>query len=542
MTRRPLLLALALLGCSTPAVVIPADDASTSPDVPVAPDVLDAPTSPDVPIAADVLDAPTSLDVPAVLDAPDVLDAPAMDAPAVPDASTPDRPAMTSECGVVTIPPADPDAWTMALPSIGAPTVRMVTTGSHRDVYLRGPGSVAEIAVRLDWGGTVVFFGQAGVAASNTIDANDTGRELQLAIYDPTRAFQGCAHNASCAGTNPCGNSITFLGWNPVQGGDECNRGARVLRSELVGDRYVVAVRPLQWNPDWSAMDCRRSACGAAGTEVAVTYTLGFRFVHTNVVEVDMEVASEESFSHPPTEQEFPTLYVGNGANGSTDLPLLLASDGTPVTIDQPANDGFTYRNFTSPAGWVTWQHAVRDYGIGLAMDHLGADFQAWAGSGSGAPYFHNVRPRQRFGLSAGGAVRGRALLALGSEVTVRALMTTLASRRAPFGVLDAPAGGTEVLAAADNTVRLAGWALDNAALDSVRVRLDGRDAATLARAVDRPDVCAVYPNYPGCTRVGFEGTVALGIPDGCLHVLTVIARDRDGNETELGRRAVRSR
>jgi hypothetical protein len=262
--------------------------------------------------------------------------------------------------------------------------------------------------------------------------------------------------------------------------------------------------------------------------------------VHANVVEVDMQVGSEETFSHPPTEQEFPTLYVGNGMNGSTDLPLLLDGAGAPITIDLPANDGFTYRNFASSAGWVTWQHAARDYGVGLAMDHNGADFQAWAGSGRGAPYFHNVRPRQRFGLAAGATVRGRAYLALGSEATVRSLMAMVSARRAPFGVVDAPAAGA-VTAVTGRAVRVRGWALDNAALATVSVRLDDREVATLPRSSERADVCAAFPNYPGCTRVGFDGDVTLPASDGCVHVLTVVARDADGNETTLARRLVRS-
>jgi hypothetical protein len=309
-----------------------------------------------------------------------------------------------------------------------------------------------------------------------------------------------------------------------------------VLRSELVGDRLVVAVRPLQWNPDWDAPDCRRSACGPAGVEVGVTYTLGFRFVHPNVVEVDMQVSSAESLSHPSTEQEFPTLYVGNGMNGSTDLPLLLDAAGTPIAVDLPANDGFTYRNFRSEAGWVTWQHAARDYGVALAMDHAGADFQGWAGSGRGAPYFHNVRPRQRFGL-AGATVRGRAYLALGSEGTVASLMRLVRSRRAPFGVVDAPSSETVARA---RTLRVRGWVLDDAALPAVSLRLDGREVATLPRSAERPDVCAVYPNYAGCPRAGFDGEVTLPPGDGCVRLLTVVARDADGNETLLARRLVR--
>ncbi len=275
----------------------------------------------------------------------------------------------------------------------------------------------------------------------------------------------------------------------------------------------------------------------AAAVEVGVTYTLGFRFVHSNVVEVAMELTSEETLSHAPTEQEFPTLYVGHGGP-STDLPLLLDAAGTPITVNTPANDGFVYANLRSAGSWVTWQHRARDYGVGLAMDHAGRDFQAWEGSGTGAPYFHNVRPRQSFGLPAGGTVRGRAYLTLGSFDTVRSLMDTVTRSRAPFGALDAPVA-VSTARAVGGRFRVAGWALDNAPVASVLVRVDGAMVATLPRSGARPDVCAIYPNYAGCPAVGFDGEVTLPVRDGCAHAVEVVARDADGNETVLGRRLV---
>lgn len=527
----------------------PIDDIVTAPsdlgaldaglvDVPVDRPAADAGAR-DVPIAIDTPSAPIDVPPPPVDTPPAAVDVtpPPVDVPP-PPVDVPDVPP-APVCPTLPAPPADPDPWTATgLPTVGTPTTRMVTTGGHRDLYLSGPSGVAEIAVRLDWGGSVVFFGQQGVPASNTIDANDTGRELQIALYDPQRTFQGCAHDASCMGVNPCGNSITFLGWDPVQGGDECNHGARVLRSGVEGDRMVVAVRPTQWNPDWNAPDCRRSACPPAAVEVAVTYNLAFRFVHSNVVEIAMELTSEEPISHAPTEQEFPTLYVGHGGP-STDLPLLLDSAGTPVVASTPANDGFVYANFRSAGPWVTWQHRARDYGVALAMDHAGQDYQAWEGSGSGAPYFHNVRPRQSFGLGSGATVRGRSYLALGSFDTVRSLMDIVTRQRAPFGSVDAPAAASTARATGGR-FRVSGWALDNAALASVVVRVDGAVAATLPRSAARPDVCAVYPNYAGCpSAVGFDGDVTLPTRDGCTHRVEVVARDADGNETVLGRRLV---
>ncbi|MBI5480796.1 MAG: hypothetical protein HY906_18195, partial [Deltaproteobacteria bacterium] len=383
-----------------------------------------------------------------------------------------------SGCVVVTA-AADVDAWAMRPPAAGFGGILEQTSGGHTDVFLKSPTDLIRIGARLDWGGTVVYFGLPATANSNVIDANDTGRELQIALYDPTRAMQNCAWNASCqSGGTPCANSITYLGWDPVQGGDECGHGAAVVSHGQVGDALEVLVRPLQWNPDWNATDCRNSACGASGVPVQVLFRMQFRFVREHVVEVMTEVVSEESISHPVTGQEFPTLYVAHGSGGP-DLPLLLDASGTVHPLNTPGNDGFYYDNFTSSASWVTWQNSAQNYGVGLAHDQGLRDFQGWRGDGSTAPYFHNVRAQIAFGLPAGGSVRGISYLALGSFATVKSEIEAALAARGPFGVVDAPAAGA-VHHHGGSPVTVAGWVLDTSHLASVTVQVDGATVATL--------------------------------------------------------------
>ena len=122
------------------------------------------------------------------------------------------------------------------LPSL-APLGAIETTevDQFTDDYLYSPSGEFKIGTRREWGSTVVFFGMAdgepGINQTNTIDANDTGRELQVALYDYPRLRQGCAWNASCKKDveEGCGKEITFLGWNPVQGGNRCNNGSPVI-------------------------------------------------------------------------------------------------------------------------------------------------------------------------------------------------------------------------------------------------------------------------------------------------------------------------
>jgi hypothetical protein len=440
-------------------------------------------------------------------------------------------------CVVVTA-AADVDPWIMRPPAAGFGGIVEQASGGHTDVFLKSPTDYIRIGARLDWGGTVVFFGLTSNAGSNVIDANDTGRELQIALYDPTRAMQNCAYNASCqSGGTPCGNSITYLGWDPVQGGDECGHGATVVSHGQVGDALEVLVRPLQWNPDWDATDCRNSACGASGVPVQVLFRMQFRFVREHVVEVMTEVVSEESISHPVTGQEFPTLYVAHNTSG-TDLPLLLDAAGTVHPLNTPGNDGFYYDNFASTAPWVTWQNSAQSYGVGLAHDQGVRDFQGWRGDGTTAPYFHNVRAQMAFGLPAGGSVRGISYLALGSFATVKSEIEAALGARGPFGALDAPAAGA-VHHHGGNPITVAGWVLDTAHLASVTVQIDGATVATLSVDHARADVCAVYPKYDGCPTVGYSGTVATSGLDACQHLLRVVAQDADGNTRTLGERVI---
>ena len=435
----------------------------------------------------------------------------------MPDAATPDAP----QCPAV-MPAPDVDPWTIRVPSAGFGGITTVDNGLHQDLVLSSPAGSTLISVRLDWGGAVVYFGPS--AGPNVIDADDTGRELQLALYDPSRAMQGCAFNASCQTTpSTCANSITFLGWDPVQGGDECGHGAQVLESGRAGDAMRVVVRPLQWNPDWDAPDCRQSACGASGTPVAVKFTFELRFVAEDVVEIASEVTSEETFDHPTTAQEFPTLYV---AHGTFDLPLLVDAAGNAVTLSTPGNDGFFYGNFTSPAPLVSWQTSDRSAGVTIASDEGITNWQGWRGDGQTAPYFHNVRQQIAFGLAAGGTVRGISYLGLGGFDHAHTAVTSVLRSRPPFGRIDSLDG-----------THLVGWVLDNDRVPTVTLERDWAPPVPLAVEAVREDVCATYPAYPNCPGGGIETSIPPPPADGCAHLYRLIATDGDGNRTILGER-----
>ncbi len=413
----------------------------------------------------------------------------------------------------------------------------------YTDSYLYDETEYLKIGVRQDWGGSIVFFGltdgSAGVNSTNTIDANDTGREVQVAFYDPDRAMQGCAWNASCQSfPTPCPESITYLGWNPVQGGNRCNNGSGVdAITELSEGGLQLVTTPLFWNPDWESTTCSNDGCDDPSTsslrsDVEVQQTL--RFARTHVVELRTTLTELGGLDHAATYQEMPTVYTSNGVGGP-DLWRLLLSDGTEVSIDTPGNDGFYYENVTSPDPWVTLQDDAGDYGVGILYENGVVDFQGW--QNRDLP-FNNVRALFSFGIPAYGTVNARAYLIIGSFDTIAGEAAAVMADAAPFGVLDTPADGDS----ATGRVDVSGWALDNRGVASVVARLDESAEQALTYGSSRPDVAVAWPGYPAGDAGGFVGQIDLSAVDdgsGCPHLVEIVATDTDGNSRTIDRALV---
>jgi hypothetical protein len=422
--------------------------------------------------------------------------------------------------------------------------VERTTTDGFTDVYLYDETAYLKVGVREDWGGSIIFWGLSdgseGMNGSNTIDANDTGREVQIAIYDPDRIMQGCAWNACCRVTpTTCPNSITYLGWNPVQGGNRCNHGSGVESVETTPEGALrVETVPLHWNPNWADRDCSSDGCSdpkLAWLASEVRLAQEMRFVRTHVVELRYRVTETAGLDHASTYQEMPTLYSANGVGGP-DLYRLFVSDGTEVAIDTYAGgDGFYYENLRSPDPWVSMQNVSADYGVGILYENGVTDFQGWQ---LRSLPFNNVRALFAFGLPAWGTVNARAYLLIGSFATIQSEANTIQAMMAPFGTLDHPVDGDTT----DGVLELSGWALDNRGVTGVTARVDESATFELTHGSSRPDVCLAWPGYPGCDAVGFTGTLDLGPldrEDGCGHLIEILARDGDGNERVVDRALV---
>jgi len=234
---------------------------------------------------------------------------------------------------------------------------------------------------------------------------------------------------------------------------------------------------------------------------------------------------------HAAHVQEMPTLYSANGNNGP-DLWRLMDAGGTQVDINEPANDGFFARTFTSPAPWVSLQNDNGDYGVGILYENGLSEFQGWQNR---SMPFNNVRALFEFGLGPHATVNARAYLVLGGFDTIASESQWLLENLPPFGVLESPTG--EV---APPDITISGWAQDNRGIAKVDAIIDDWLTIPLAYGSERADVCAAWPGYPTCSAVGFSGSFSLGQlgwQAGCNHKIEIRAEDTDGNARIIDRK-----
>ena len=166
--------------------------------------------------------------------------------------------------------------------------------------------------------------------------------------------------------------------------------------------------QPLHWNPDWEAQDCTNGGCAEpalSALQSDVVYTQELRFVSDHVVEILMTLHTPTDIDHDAITQEFPTLYATWGHEGTQDLRRLFNSTDDEILIDQPANDGFFVKPFSSPAGWAQLQNDSLTYGVGMLWESRRPEFQGWQKAG----VFNNLRAAFPFAIPAQTTIRGRA-------------------------------------------------------------------------------------------------------------------------------------
>jgi len=115
------------------------------------------------------------------------------------------------------------------------PPAQTSETGTLLYLQTYSSGHTPRIGLETAWGGSIV---EVSLDGTNFVNAHDTGREVQPALYDGAAHYDGCA---GCTGV---------FGWDPVLGGDRYDHGSPVLTQQVDTSSLYVKAQPLQWHPD----------------------------------------------------------------------------------------------------------------------------------------------------------------------------------------------------------------------------------------------------------------------------------------------------
>ena len=106
---------------------------------------------------------------------------------------------------------------------------------------------------------------------------------------------------------------------------------------------------------------------------------------------------------------------------------------------------------------------------------------------------------------------------------------------QAPFGELEMPGEGQPV----NGVYPVTGWALDDGAIASVEVLVDGLSVGPAVTGVHRPDVGNRFPSHPSSDYAGFVRMLNTTTLSNGLHTLAVRATDTQGMSRVIGYRTI---
>ncbi len=394
--------------------------------------------------------------------------------------------------------------------------VERIAHDQFNDDFLYNKEGSVKVGVREQWGGSLIFFGEAA-DSMNTLDDSALGRGVQLRFHDEARATQRCPVD------NP--------GWIAAQAGDRCGQGSQV-DAVITQHGLMLTTIPTLLNPDWSARDCNKG-CGGLVKKSQLRVTEALRFINSHVLEVEVAVTNlsdRDIHTKHGERNDFPALFARRGADN---LPQLRNANGEVLSGDRVPASGANHE-LRIPGGWATYQNAQASYGIGIFWEnhnefvrvledenevgHLSSDFA--------------------FSLPAKETVYGRYYLLLGGYDAVKRLAEDLDHTLAPFGRIELNRIEDDT-----RTVTLSGWVLDNKDVSSLELWIDDKKISDLTFNSQRADICQLYPGYSMCagghSRIGFETTYRRPEGNGCAQAVEVRARDGDGNVRVIGRKSI---
>lgn len=205
------------------------------------------------------------------------------------------------------------------------------------------------VGLETQWGGTVVEVSWNG---TNFVNRYDTGREIQVALYDGNQKYE--AYWVTPA----------VYGWDPVQGGDKYVHGSPLVDQTLGSDAIYIKTPPYEWSPDDK---------GGGPSQPVLTDTYFEQWIspvpnHPRAFKLHYRITHFGAHEHAYSSQELPAVYINPGfdrfvyCGGSAPWTNGAVSSATPPP-DRPGNQLF----YTSEQ----WAALVDSQDIGLTLFYL---------------------------------------------------------------------------------------------------------------------------------------------------------------------------
>src|SRR5437763_793893 len=282
--------------------------------------------------------------------------------------------------------------------------------GSMLYLESRAHGEIVRAGLESRWGGSVVELSWNGV---NPVNRHDAGREVQVALYDGSAKYDGCA---GCKGV---------FGWNPVQAGDRYSHGSPVVQHVMDGHSIYIKTQPYEWYPD----DKGGGPIQPVLTDTFVEQWISTVPEHFGTFRLHYRIVHFGSDEHDNAIQEFPAVYVDlrfrrfayyGGTAPWTDAPV------TIIALPETASASRLHMP-------ELWSAFVNDDDIGLTV-YVPSQYpygvvRSFAGTtgrmGSGKHYYH---PLAFFSLTPNVVVEGDIYLIPGDYRSARNVIYALRS------------------------------------------------------------------------------------------------------------------
>jgi Bacterial Ig domain len=355
-----------------------------------------------------------------------------------------------------------------------SPVIQTSQVGTVLYLQSHGNGHTARIGLDTAWGGAIV---EISLDGTNFVNAHDTGREVQPAVYDAA----------------PVAGQVGANGWDPVLGGDRYDHGSPTISQQVAVSSLYTETTPLHWNPDVFGGGANAPIDSDMTFEQTVTVAPGAPLAF----QLHLKLTHNGMDFHYVSQQEFPAVYVNAGyttlayydgaapwTNGGVTLLPVSTNQSSVYAPEQSAalvdvnNQGLTV---FVPGSYPAWAS------------------QYFPSSGSGPTGNTTVymRPLTAFNFAPGAIVEGDVYLIPGDAAAARSVVYALhgsvpvANLAAPLANVDSPTPSAVI---SGSNVTVAGWAFGNSPISAVNVSVDGTVQGTATLGVARPDVAAAFP------------------------------------------------